>query len=211
MPFTYTNRKGMTYYLCQSTTKTGKPRYSFAREPKGVPVEQLPDGFRISESANGLVSLERDRPSQILPEEVAAVEAMIARHPKARDYHVDVKRDWIEISERLVPDADQLIAALGDIRGLPPEAPERLRSELERFGRFAAALRFHLIDADRRSFAVERWCSLGSMDDWIDVGLSGPLIRLVGPAIARLGDESFYEPFWQSCDSALTDREEEQS
>jgi hypothetical protein len=200
MPFTYTNGKGVTYYLCQSTTKTGKPRYSFAREPKGVPVEQVPEGFRISESANGLVSLERDRPSQILPEEVAAVESAIAHQLKPRNYHVGVKRDQIKISERLGPDANRLIAALGGILGLPPEAPERLRSELERFGRFAPALRFRLIDANRRSFVVERWCSLGSIDDWIDVGLSGPLNHLVEPAIARLGDESFYDPFWQSYD-----------
>ena len=200
MSFTYTNRKGVTYYLCQSITKTGKPRYSFAREPKGAPIEQLPEGFRISESANGLVSLEHDRPSQILTEEIAAVEAAIARHPKPRDYHVGVKRDQIEISERLGPDADQLIAALGGILSLPPEAPERLRSELEGFGRFVPALRFRMLDVERRIFAVERWCSLGSIDDWIDVGLSGPLNHLVEPAIVRLGDESFYDPFWRTYD-----------
>ncbi len=196
MPFTYTNRRGEIYYLCQSTTKTGKPRYSFARSQKGVPVEQMPEGFRVSESANGLVSIERDRPSQILPAEVAAVEASIARHPKPRDYHVGVKRDKIEISERLGTDADELIAALGGGLSLLPGAPERLRSQLEMAGRFALALRYCLIDAERRTFAVERWCSVGSIDDWIDVGLSGPLSHLVELAIARLGDESFYEPFW---------------
>ncbi len=211
MSITYVNRKGVTYYLCQTTTKTGKPRYYFARAPQGTSVERVPEGFRISESANGLVSLERDRPSQILPEEVAAVEMAIARHPKPRDYHVGVKRDWVEISERLGPDADQLIAALGGVLGVLPGAAEHLRSELEAVGRFAPALRFRLIDAERRTFAVERWCSLGSIDDWIDVGLSGPLNRLVEPAIARLGDESFYDPFWYSYDSALTDPKEQQS
>jgi hypothetical protein len=195
MPITYTNRKGVTYYLCQTTTKTGKPRYYFAREPQSTSVEQVPEGFRISEGANGLVSLERDRPSQILPAEVAAVEAAIARHPKPRDYHVGVKRDRIEISERLGPDVDQLIAALGGVLGVPPGAPEHLRSELETVGRFAPALRFCVIDVERRTFTVERWCSLGSIDDWIDVGVSGPLNHLVEPVIARLGDESFYEPF----------------
>jgi hypothetical protein len=200
MPFTYTNRRGEIYYLCQSTTKTGKPRYYFARSQKGAPVEQLLEGFRVSESANGLVSLERDWPSQILPAEVAAVEAAIARHPKPRDYHVGAKRDRIEISERLGPDADQLIDALGGELGLLPGAAERLRNELETVGRFALALRFCLIDAERRTFAVERWCSLGSIDDWIDVGLRGPLSRLVELAIARLGDNSFYDPFWHEHD-----------
>ncbi|HEX9369962.1 MAG TPA: hypothetical protein VF897_03120 [Roseiflexaceae bacterium] len=200
MPFTYTNRRGEIYYLCQSTTRTGKPRYYFARSPKDAPVEQVPEGFRISESANGLVSIERDRPSQILPAEVAAVEAVIARHPKPRDYHVGVKRDRIEISERLGPDTDELARALGGSLGLLPGALDRLRNELETHGRFAPALRFCLLDAERRTFAIERWCSLGSIDDWIDVGQSGPLNRLVEPAVARLGDDSFYDPFWDACD-----------
>ncbi|HEY3230222.1 MAG TPA: hypothetical protein VGJ87_13450, partial [Roseiflexaceae bacterium] len=132
--------------------------------------------------------------------EVAAVEAAIARHPKPRDYHVGVKRDRIEISERLGPEANELAAALSGSLGLLPGALDRLRNELATHGRFAPALRFCLIDAERRTFAVERWCALGSIDDWIDVGLSGPLDRLVGPAIARLGDESFYEPFWHEYD-----------
>jgi len=85
---------------------------------------------------------------------------------------------------------------LSGVLGLPPGASERLRSELGTIGRFAPALCFCLIDAERRTFAVERWCSLGSIDDWIDVGLSGPLNRLVESAIARLGDDSFYDPFW---------------
>jgi len=75
MPVTHTNRKGTTYYLCRSVTKTGKPRYYFAREPKGEPVEQIPEGFKIGESVNSLVFLAKDRPEQILPGEVAAVEA----------------------------------------------------------------------------------------------------------------------------------------
>jgi hypothetical protein len=32
MPVTYTSRKGLTYTLCQGTTKTGKPHYYFARD-----------------------------------------------------------------------------------------------------------------------------------------------------------------------------------
>jgi len=41
MPITYTNRKGLTCYLCKSVTKTGKPRYYFAREPEDEPVEEI--------------------------------------------------------------------------------------------------------------------------------------------------------------------------
>lgn len=70
MPVTYTNRKGVTYYLCRGVTKTGKPRYYFAREIKGEPVDEIPEGFTISESVNAVVSLVRDHPSQILPNEI---------------------------------------------------------------------------------------------------------------------------------------------
>ena len=38
MSISHTNRKGVTFYLGRGVTKTGKPRYLFAREPdKGSP------------------------------------------------------------------------------------------------------------------------------------------------------------------------------
>ena len=52
MPITYTSRKGFTYTLCQGTTKTGKPRYYFARESKDQTLDQIPAGYAISESVN---------------------------------------------------------------------------------------------------------------------------------------------------------------
>jgi len=84
MPVTYTNRKEHIYHLCQGRTKTGKPRYYFARQPTGQPVEEIPVGWEISESVNGVVSLVKKRPAQILPEELAAVEAEVQRHPIAQ-------------------------------------------------------------------------------------------------------------------------------
>ncbi|MBC8450346.1 MAG: hypothetical protein H8D78_21645, partial [Chloroflexi bacterium] len=97
MTVTYTNRKGRTYTLCQGTTKAGRLRYFFAREPRGEPVEEIPEGYSISESVNGIVSLIKDRPQQILPEEIAAIEAAVQRHPKSRNYRVNVRYDRIEI------------------------------------------------------------------------------------------------------------------
>lgn len=196
MAVTYTNRKGVTLYLCQSLTKTGKPRYYFAREPKGTPVEQIPDGFRVGENANGLVWLERDRPALLLPEEVAAVEAAIARHPRPRNYHVGVKHDQIVVSERNGAGTDDLTAKIFSSLGVPPGGFDRLRSAFETRGTFSPVLRFSLIDAERRRFVVNRWCFKGRIDDWIEVGLEGPLARIVAPAVARLGTDDFFEFFW---------------
>ena len=121
MPVTYTNRKGHTYYLCLGKTKTGKMRYYFARQPKEGSPDQIPEGYRISESVNGVVSLVKDRPQLILPQEVASVEAVLARHPKGRDYRVAVQKNQIVIYERLGPDVETLSAIFGKFSPLPPE------------------------------------------------------------------------------------------
>jgi hypothetical protein len=195
MPITYTNRKGVTYYLCQGVTKTGKPRYYFAREPKGEPVEQIPEGFKISESVNGIVSLARDRPALIRPEEVATVEAAVGRHPKSNKYRVNVKHNRIEVYEQVGPDAGELAAALAQEGFGISALADRLRPTMERRAQFTPVLRFILADAEQRTFRVERWCYLGSIDDWIDVGPMGPVDRLARHWIPRLGTDRFFELF----------------
>jgi hypothetical protein len=195
MPITYTSRKGYTYYLCKGVTKTGKPRYYFAREVKGEPVDEIPDGFRISESVNAIVSLVKDRPSQILPAETAAVEAVLRRHPKAHNYRVSVKGDRIEIYERVGPDADELLARFGQVGLLHPGGAGWLREEQERSAQFTPVLRFILADAERRTFRVERWCYLGSIDDWIDVGPMGAVDELARQLMPRLGSDRFFEVY----------------
>jgi hypothetical protein len=193
MPITYTNRKGVTYTLCQVTTKRGKPRYVFAREPKGELVEQIPDGWTISESVNGIVSLVKDRPAQILAREVKLVEAAVARHPKARNYRVAVKHNRIEVYERVGPDADKV---LGILAGFGPEVSGRLdqlRTVMDRSAQFTPVLRFILDDVEQRTFHTERRCYLGSIDDWIYVGRAGPLDEMVGDWIPRLGTDAFFD------------------
>src|SRR5947209_2067179 len=101
MPVNYTNRKGVTYTLYKGQTKTGKPRYYFGRtsQNQDEPAPEIPSGFKISESVNGVVSLVKDRPSLIQPEEVTTVEEVIKQHPEARHYRVAVKDNRIEIYE----------------------------------------------------------------------------------------------------------------
>src|SRR5207249_7598328 len=114
MPVNYTNRKGQTYTLYRGQTKIGKPRYYFGRpgQGQGEPVTELPPGFTISESVNGVVSLVKDRPSLIQPEEVTAVEAAVQQHPEARRYRVAVKGNRIEVYEQVGPDYNELVSEL---------------------------------------------------------------------------------------------------
>jgi hypothetical protein len=95
MPITHTNRKGVTFYLGRGVTKTGKPRYFFAREPdKGEPVEAIPEGYEILESVNGVVSLAKVRPILIRPEELALVQAAVDVAFRLTAYWLTTEPHW---------------------------------------------------------------------------------------------------------------------
>jgi len=196
MPVTHTNRKGHTYYLCQGMMKTGKLRYYFAREPKEGSPDQIPDGYRISESVNGVVSLVKDLPQLISPQEVASVEAVLARHPKSRDYRIALKNNQIVIYERLGPDMETLSAIFGKISALQSDKVKmRLQEQLDKIARFSPVLRFVLMDPEERRFYAERWSYLGNVEDWIDIGESGKLEELAHRLIPKLGTDDFFELF----------------
>jgi hypothetical protein len=194
MPVTYTNRKGRTYYLCRTETKSGSPWYFFAREPKGEPVDEVPEGWEIRESVNGIVSLAKVRPAQILPLERELVETLVRRHPKAHNYRVDVKGDAIVVYERAGPDPDEVLSGLRGLLGaLGERGADALRETLDEGARFSPEMRFMLHDEGQRTFQTERWCYLGSIDDWIEIGPRGPLSVLVKRFIPLLGTDRLYD------------------
>ena len=200
MSITHTNRKGVTFYLGRGVTKTGKPRYFFAREPdKGEPVEAIPEGYEIVESVNGVVSLAKVRPALIRPEELALVRAAVAVHPKSRNYRVDVKGERIVIYEREGADPDRVAQDIAGSMDLPfAVLAARMRETFDRSARFTPVLRFILADEAKRTFYVERWCYLGSIDDWVDIGAAGQLSRLVKQTVPKLGTDAFFELMWLS-------------
>ena len=70
---------------------------------------------------------------------------------------------------------------------------EGLREVLDQHARFSPVLRFILVDEKKRTFRAERWCYLGSVDDWIDVGPIGPVRRLARKLIPKLGSDAFFD------------------
>ena len=195
MPVSYTNRKGVRYTLYRGQTRTGKPRYYFGRADRGQDelVTELPPGFTISESVNGVVSLVKERPSLIQPEEVQAVEAAVQWHPEARRYRVAVKHGRIEIYEQIGPDYDALLDELHTVGLSSPSLAERLQAEEEHYARYTPVLRFILLDPTRRRFGAQRMCSRGSIDGWLELGHTGPVAQLARALIPTLGTEQFYE------------------
>jgi hypothetical protein len=118
----------------------------------GEPVEQIPAGYTITESVNGVVSLSKAQASQLHKEEINAVQAAVARHPKRNRYRINVRPKRIEIYEAVGPDAETLMASLGDLIPMMPGMANRVSVEMDRYTQYAPVLRFTLIDAEQRTF-----------------------------------------------------------
>jgi hypothetical protein len=65
MAFKFENSRGNTYYLHSRETelKNGQKRvvYFFAKEPREGTIEKVPEGYEVSETANGLPVLKKSK------------------------------------------------------------------------------------------------------------------------------------------------------
>lgn len=194
MPVTYTNRKGILYYLHRGTTRAGKPRYFFSREASGQLLEQIPPGCEITESVNGIVSLRKVEPPLIADEEVQVVRTALDRLPRLRRYQVERKRNAILIYEPCgVWEADDPFV-LGLVKdGLSPVLAKRLQELNEQIVQYTPVMRFTLVDRQARIFAVHRMCYRSSVDGWLCLHAEGDLGALVRRYVRHLGQDTFYE------------------
>ncbi|MBI5545693.1 MAG: nucleotidyl transferase AbiEii/AbiGii toxin family protein [Deltaproteobacteria bacterium] len=181
--FEYVNRKGLRYFLCETKTKTGKPRYVFSREPTGTPVATIPGGYEVAESVNGVVSLRKAGSCQIREEEIAVVKSALAKHPRLRRCKVDARKRELVVYEAHVEGLKQLARVF----------PGRERA-LERVADNAPlmpVLRFLLDDDKERMFVIERMVYRGS-GGWHGLD-GGPLEELAERYVRHIGRESFFE------------------
>jgi hypothetical protein len=178
-------------------TKTGKPRYYFSKEQKDNPVNEIPEGYEITESINGIVSLSKIRPKLILEDEISKVKEAIEKHPEGRKYRVDIKSKRITIYEQVGPDMRELASMFAKSLGLPDVITEgfneRLEIEHRNYTQYTPVMRFSLSDKKKRLFGAERMCYLGSVDDWIDIKYGKTVEELADTVIPLLGTEEFFE------------------
>jgi hypothetical protein len=163
VPVTHTNRRGQTYYLHAGTTKAGKPRYWFSLKDDGDLVEAIPAGHEVYENPDAQVFLRKALPRFITDHEIVLVREGLRKYAKHRDCMADVREKHVIV----------YYSEGGDL--------------------FQKVLRFTLIDEDNRRFAAERWCFLGSIDDWIPLSGGGDLAKLVERYGPHIGKESFFE------------------
>ena len=88
-----------------------------------------------------------------------------------KDYKIDVRGNAI-----LIYTAVQEIDALADLfKDLYPDptANVELMANLRKVVHYSPMMVFQLVDATRRTFQTQRYCFLGSVDDWIEIGKPG--------------------------------------
>jgi hypothetical protein len=192
MSIQFTNQNGITYYLCRGTTKTGKPRYYFAREPKGESVAQIPAGYRITESVNGVVSLSKDVPALVLPTELLAVQSAMRKHPHSDLYRVAVKRNRIEVYERDGPVADDILEAFQSAGLFNSGMRDKIETQLAQGAHFSPVVLFTLIDSQTRMYRLDRMGYTG-MGGWRYLYPDDRIEEQLERIIPRLGTESYFD------------------
>ena len=191
MPITHTNDKGQIFTLYQGTTKTGKAKYYFAMQSEGTLAKAIPVGYEIYENPNAQVFLRRIPPKIIMDAECRAVEEGMRTYAQVKDYKIDVRGKVI-----LIYTAIQEIDALADMfKDLYPDptANVELMANLRKAVHYSPMMVFQLVDATRRRFQTQRYCFLGSVDDWIEIGKPGKLPALVKKYVKHLGQDSYVE------------------
>lgn len=189
----YKNRSGKTYYLHIGKTKTGKSKYHFSLKQKGELADEIPEGYEIYEHpANGRVFLRKELPRLITDLEKHIVEKELKKADPSKWYLVDIKGKEMTIFESN-QDIDRLKAIFGP--RAPLNDPSFMDDILSIAVEYGPIMKFVLQDEKKRTFGVERYCFLGSIDDWIYIGGPGPLKKIAKEYVKHLGQDSFFELF----------------
>ena len=212
MPYTYTNRKGVEYYLHAKTTAKGKTRYAMTRESDGA-LTELPEGYEIAENPNGLVSVRQAKPRLIFPAERELVETCL-REYGLKYYRLEVKSKEITLFEPNF-DIDEVAGIDTPFAGMPgsiageiqtraretfgsraleaymQDRQQRAKERMANHARFSPVLRFTLCDEEKRLFDVSRMTYRGEGGwHWLE---ELPLPKAARKYVKHLGKESFFD------------------
>lgn len=137
----------------------------------------MPKGYEVYEDPNGKVYARREMKKLITPEEMKIVKDGMDKYCEINDFKLDIKKNIVYIYT--VENAWQEF-----------RSPVSLNNQNKYY---ETNLRFVLVDEETRTFEAERFCYLGSIDDWIELDCSDDLSELVKEYVQHIGKESFYE------------------
>lgn len=188
--FRYRNRLGDEYYLHEGRTKTGKPRFYFARSQRAGALATMPCGFEVAESINGVVSVRRLRPHEeaVADTDVARISSEVARHAHLGYHRVRVDHGEIVI---YAPDPspeslEELARALATPRSVRQFVAERMVR-----ARYSAVMKFV---PNAAGFDVHRMTYRGE-GGWSWPLASGSIEALARTFVPAIGTERFFDLF----------------
>lgn len=199
MPVTYKNRKNKTYYLHEGRTKTGKPRYHFSMNRDGELVDEIPEGYEIYEHpVNGQAFLRKKLPRLITDIERRIIEKELNKIEGSRRYLLDIKGKVITIFQSN-QDIETLKDLFSDVRpdffNNRSDNASSIEDIINIAVEYSPIMRFTFEGEKKRTFIAERYCFLGSVDDWIIIGEPDTLKNLVKKYIKHLDQDSFFDLF----------------
>jgi hypothetical protein len=186
--FTFQNRMGDMYYLHEGRTKTGKPRYFFAKTAGQGTLAEMPKGFEVSESINGVVSVRRTNAGgSVAPDEdVRVVEAAVGRHAHLRGYMVRALGNAVVIFEPH-PRPDKL-RDLAQQLGFAHRAPSFVEDRMKQ-AQYAPVMKF---EPEGDGYVAFRMTYRGK-GGWSWPLQSGKLHDLASKLVPSVGTEAFFD------------------
>ncbi len=188
---TYTNRMGVRYYLHEGRTKTGKPKYFFAKTTRNGALAEMPKGFGVSESINGIVSVKRRKPGEVTapPEDVMVVEDALARHERLRWYKVRAVARAIVIYEPYpTPEALRELHESYSLLSRPASTRRYIEDRMKK-ATYSSVMKF---ERDGEGYAAYRMTYRGD-GGWSWPLNTGTLQTLTKKLVPTLGTERFFE------------------
>lgn len=185
MSLEYINRREQKYFLHQGQTKNGKAKYYFSMNHDDSCLDNVPKGYEIYENPDAQVFLCRKKEQLITNAEKQMVVFAVKKNKKVKHFIVDVKGKYISIYIAHSLLSTDNIAHDWILQTIEANAAKYLN--------FMAVMRFKLEDPIERYFTAERFCSLGSIDDWIQIGYVDHLEKLASEFIKHLEHETLYE------------------
>lgn len=192
MAITYTNRKRQTYYLHQGKTKTDKPKYFFSLKAEGTLVTTVPDSYEVYENPNAQVFLRKIPAKVISDDEIAVITQGVEQFSQVQHFMIDAKKNVVSIftpSQNVERVSELLMSTAAQFGRSQQDVDALLAQSLD----YATDLRFVLVDKQERLFQAQRYCYLGRVDDWIDIGGVDRIAVLVERYVGHLAQESMFD------------------
>ncbi|OJJ21093.1 hypothetical protein BKI52_11010 [marine bacterium AO1-C] len=191
MPYFYTNRQGRTHYFRASKTKKGNTRYYVTTADKySNLIDEVPEGFEVAELPyDGKVVIRKKIPILTTLEEKQIVYKAIKKYSGIKDFFIHAEQDYLYVYH------SQFNYAGGQEPNLNrEEAIELWGDTVMKWMKFDTALKFQLVDQEKRLFQAERLVYLGLFNNQFYKVGAPDLIKNLSKEIGQhLGKDSFFD------------------